>query len=309
MIELRIRRAVCLAAAALSLSACAQNRVAPVANTATVTYSPSDRDCMARAMYFESHRTGDQGMLAVGTVVMNRLASGKYGSSVCDVVGQKNQFAPGVMTRQMEGAAAETARRNADAVLSGKRHAGVKTAMHFHTAGLRFRYPNMHYVLVAGGNAFYEKRDGAAAHRDNARTRALALAYARINPAGEAKEIQVASLDAPAARPEIAAAPAPVAQRSAPQEHALGYAREEASPAAAAVAATRRAVAHEQPQRTPVERPAQVAKRVIEPEKATPALASAIPTPAAAPAEPREEAVTASPEASANVAAAFAAFQ
>lgn len=312
MIELRIRRAACLAAAALSLSACAQNRVATVAQTSTVTYAASDRDCMARAMYFESHRTGDQGMLAVGTVVMNRLASGKYGSSVCEVVGQKNQFAPGVMTRKMEGAAAETAGRNADAVLSGKRHAGVKTAMHFHTAGLRFRYPNMHYVLVAGGNAFYEKRDGAAAHRDNARTKALALAYARINPAGAAKEIQVASLDAPAARPEIvAAAPAPVAEKSAPQEHALGYAREEASPAAAAVAATRRAAephqtARREPQPAPVERATHVAKRVIEPEKAAPALASAVPTPAAS---PREETDTASPEAAANVAAAFAAFQ
>jgi len=30
--------------------------------------------------------------------------------------------------------------------------------MFFHTAGLRFPYKNMHYVLQAGGNAFYEKR-------------------------------------------------------------------------------------------------------------------------------------------------------
>ena len=28
----------------------------------------------------------------------------------------------------------------------------------FHMAGLRFSYANMHYVTVAGGNAFYEKR-------------------------------------------------------------------------------------------------------------------------------------------------------
>ena len=30
--------------------------------------------------------------------------------------------------------------------------------MFFHRAGLTFPYKNMHYVLVAGGNAFYEKR-------------------------------------------------------------------------------------------------------------------------------------------------------
>jgi hypothetical protein len=31
--------------------------------------------------------------------------------------------------------------------------------MFFHTDGLRFPYDNMHYVTVAGGNKFYEKRD------------------------------------------------------------------------------------------------------------------------------------------------------
>ncbi|MFL1877012.1 cell wall hydrolase, partial [Hansschlegelia beijingensis] len=47
----------------------------------------SERECLARAMYFESNRSSDAGMLAVGTVVMNRLKSGKYGSTICQVVG------------------------------------------------------------------------------------------------------------------------------------------------------------------------------------------------------------------------------
>ncbi len=46
----------------------------------------------------------------------------------------------------------------ADAILSGKRHPKVGKAMHFHQAGLKFHYGNMHYVLNAGGNSFYEKR-------------------------------------------------------------------------------------------------------------------------------------------------------
>lgn len=33
--------------------------------------------------------------------------------------------------------------------------------MFFHTAGHRFGYDNMHYVLVAGGNAFTKKRKSA----------------------------------------------------------------------------------------------------------------------------------------------------
>src|SRR5262245_51029288 len=61
----------------------------------------SDRQCLARAMYFESVRSSEDGMLAVGTVVMNRRESGKYPKTVCGVVGQKNQFAPGVLSRPM----------------------------------------------------------------------------------------------------------------------------------------------------------------------------------------------------------------
>jgi len=118
----------------------------------------SERECLARAMYFESNRSSDAGMLAVGTVVMNRLKSGRYGSTICQVVGAKNQFAPGVLTRPMTDRGAPRARRVADAVLAGRRHPGVQKAQFFHTAGYKFPYKNMRYVLVAGGNAFYDKQ-------------------------------------------------------------------------------------------------------------------------------------------------------
>jgi len=96
--------------------------------------------------------------MAVGTVVMNRLASGSYPDTICGVVGQKNQFAPGVLTRKMNSKAMPDVQATADAVLKGKRHPSLKNSMFFHTAGLKFPYRNMHYVLVAGGNSFYEKR-------------------------------------------------------------------------------------------------------------------------------------------------------
>jgi spore germination cell wall hydrolase CwlJ-like protein len=118
----------------------------------------SDKECLMRAMYFESNRSSDDGMLAVGTVVMNRLNDPRYPKSVCGVVGQKNQFASGVLTRKMTDSGALLASQMADQVLRGARHPGVRNAQHFHTAGLRFPYNNMHYVLMAGGNEFYEKR-------------------------------------------------------------------------------------------------------------------------------------------------------
>jgi spore germination cell wall hydrolase CwlJ-like protein len=117
----------------------------------------SEKECLMRAMYFESNRSSTEGMLAVGTVVMNRKADSRYPKTVCGVVGQKNQFAQGVLTRRMTDSGAVLASQMADQVMRGARHPGVRNAQHFHTAGLRFPYNNMHYVLEAGGNEFYEK--------------------------------------------------------------------------------------------------------------------------------------------------------
>jgi hypothetical protein len=115
------------------------------------------RNCLMRAMYFESNRSSREGQLAVGTVVMHRLASGKYARSVCGVVGQRGQFAPGVMSRRLQGDTSDLAKL-ADSILRGKRHPRLsKNVMFFHQAGLRFPYRNMRYVLVAGGNTFYYK--------------------------------------------------------------------------------------------------------------------------------------------------------
>lgn len=121
-------------------------------------YTDKDKNCLERAMFFESNRSSRDGMVAVGTVVMNRLKSGEHGDTICAVVGEKRQFAPGVMTRRMNSKAMPDVEEAAVAVLKGERSSKLKNAMHFHTAGLKFPYKNMHYVLVAGGNAFYEKR-------------------------------------------------------------------------------------------------------------------------------------------------------
>ena len=126
--------------------------------TTRTSHSLKDKECLQRAMFFESNRSSRDGMIAVGTVVMNRLRSGQHGSTICQVVGEPGQFAPGVLTRPMNSRALPDVEEAADAVLRGERKAKLKNTMYFHTAGLRFPYKNMHYTMVAGGNAFYEKR-------------------------------------------------------------------------------------------------------------------------------------------------------
>lgn len=173
--------------------------------------SKRERDCMARAMYFESNRSSDEGMLAVGTVVMNRLESGKYPDMICGVVGQKNQFAPGVLSKPMqEGRSRDRAERMAAEVLAGKRHRGVGKAMFFHTAGHNFPYRNMHYQVIAGGNAFYEKRTATAGRRNTTQMEVAQAARAPrpgwgSRPVAPPAPVQIAAVDPPPRPPSMAA--------------------------------------------------------------------------------------------------------
>ncbi|EJF98882.1 hypothetical protein MEI_00049 [Bartonella vinsonii subsp. arupensis Pm136co] len=154
--------------------------------TKTAVYPLTERQCLMRVMYFESNRTSREGMIAVGTVVMNRVNSSAYPKTICGVVGQYKQFAPGVLTRPMtEPASVARVKEAADAVLRGERDKKLKNAKFFHTAGLSFPYKNMHYVRVAGGNAFYEKRsrDGSLQVPTNDRPYDIAYAFAQEHSA------------------------------------------------------------------------------------------------------------------------------
>lgn len=151
--EVRMKLVFLAIAAVFGVSACARDTES-VGQAATA----ADINCMARAMYFESIRSSRDGMIAVGSVVMNRVESDQFPNTVCAVVSQKNQFAPGLMTKKMTGQAKVLAERSAAAVLAGERHPNVGNAMFFHAVWYDANYNNMHYVLTAGGNAFYEKR-------------------------------------------------------------------------------------------------------------------------------------------------------
>lgn len=118
-------------------------------------------ECLARAMYFESNRTSRDGMIAVGSVVMNRVDAGAFPNTICDVVSQKNQFAPGVMSKAMNLETAPLIMGAAQAVYRGERHPRITSAKFFHAAWYKANFNNMHYVATTGGNAFYEKRKPA----------------------------------------------------------------------------------------------------------------------------------------------------
>lgn len=183
-------RLACVLVAVAVLSSCSKGTGA-LDGISVASLAPSvrgnargEKECMTRVMFFESLRSSREGMIAVGTVVMNRVEADEYPDTVCAVVGQKNQFAPGVLTREMNSRALPDVREAAEAVLGGERHPKVRNAKFFHQAGLTFPYTNMHYVLEAGGNAFYEKRSRRG-------SRPTGLAYA--GPAGRPGNALVAA--------------------------------------------------------------------------------------------------------------------
>lgn len=124
----------------------------------TYNYTREDRECLKRAMYSESAKSDSDGYLAVGTVVANRLTSPAWPKTICGVVGQRLQFAPGVMRAKIASQAEPKLDAAADAILRGDRHPGVRDAMYFHAQAFHAHYDNIKYVALAGGNAFYEKR-------------------------------------------------------------------------------------------------------------------------------------------------------
>src|SRR3546814_13831984 len=49
-------------------------------------------NCLAGAIYFESKGEPLSGQLAVANVIMNRVESGRFPSTICGVVTQRDQF-------------------------------------------------------------------------------------------------------------------------------------------------------------------------------------------------------------------------
>jgi spore germination cell wall hydrolase CwlJ-like protein len=238
------------AALAIGLACTAQ---AQARKQHTAPKPKSDRECLARAMYFESARTEEDGMLAVGTVVANRLESGRYGDTVCEVVAAPAQFAPGVLSRKMaEPRPAELAIRVAEAVLAGARHPVAEDAKFFHTANVPFRKGDKRYVLVSGGNAFYKWNRTDQPEIREANAKSLDEAFAKAPEAEAVGERTVAIALNPAetppaeqpAAPVVAAAPSIAPTLAAPAA-ALAFAetsRAASTPEAQAALATVAAV-------------------------------------------------------------------
>ncbi len=130
-----------------------------------------EQRCLAEAVYFEARSEPEEGQAAVAQVILNRVRSGLYPSSICGVVYQNRhrhlacQFTfacEGKSLRITDRESWATARRVADAVLDGRTYlADVGASTHYHADYVRPRWSRkLKKMDVIGRHIFYQLRPG-----------------------------------------------------------------------------------------------------------------------------------------------------
>jgi spore germination cell wall hydrolase CwlJ-like protein len=130
-----------------------------------------EKKCLAEAIYFEARSEPEEGQAAVAQVVLNRVSSGLYPSSVCGVVYQNRhrwhacQFSfacEGKSLRINDQDSWVGARRIADEVMDGKTYlADVGGSTHYHANYVRPRWAKrLKRMDVIGHHIFYTLRPG-----------------------------------------------------------------------------------------------------------------------------------------------------
>jgi len=128
-----------------------------------------EKRCLAQAIYFEARGEPEAGQAAVAQVVLNRLTSGLYASSICGVVFQNRshykacQFSFACEGRSLRVNDTESwaqAERIADAALEGRGWlAAVGGSTHYHANYVRPRWARtLKKMDVIGRHIFYRLR-------------------------------------------------------------------------------------------------------------------------------------------------------
>lgn len=121
---------------------------------------------MTEAIYFEARGEDFHGKLAVATVIMERLYSGKWGESVCEVVNSPHQFSyfwDGKAEVMDDPKALKESEEVASCVVSNNcSHAALQGVWYYYACkgrwGIKPPYWTKHYTYVAtvGNHCYYK---------------------------------------------------------------------------------------------------------------------------------------------------------
>jgi N-acetylmuramoyl-L-alanine amidase len=114
-------------------------------------------ECMARAVYREAANQALSGQLAVAQVILNRVKSGAYPSSVCGVVDQPGQFSRGPVSPLMASAKPWSAAVAIALIAQEQRFPQIAPgALFFHAASMRPAWSGeRERVAQIGDHIFY----------------------------------------------------------------------------------------------------------------------------------------------------------
>ncbi|MGI9327907.1 MAG: cell wall hydrolase [Pseudomonadales bacterium] len=131
----------------------------------TAQWNKEEQQCLALSMYWEAKAEGNAGMLAVGHVILNRVAHERFPSAPCAVVFQGGEKPPcqfswycdGKSDRPTEPHNWATARLLAAELLQGKHKDSTGSALFFHGKGMKnpWRIPRTRTVTI-GNHVFYK---------------------------------------------------------------------------------------------------------------------------------------------------------
>jgi spore germination cell wall hydrolase CwlJ-like protein len=133
--------------------------------------SEKELNCMATAIYFEARGEAYRGQVAVGQVVLNRVAHRLYPETICSVVYQNKskrnacQFSfacDGIPERVTEAKAWAQAEEIAKGIISGELYLPeVGYSTHYHATYVRPQWaPRMTKVTKIGQHVFYQFKRG-----------------------------------------------------------------------------------------------------------------------------------------------------
>ena len=118
-------------------------------------YNQEDLFWLSRLIYAESGNQPLEGQMAVGNVVMNRVASPVYPNTVLGVIAQKNQFSTyksGALANRTPNQSSVIA---AKLVLDGGEVSETDGALYFDSSSSSWASRNREFAAVLGGHKFY----------------------------------------------------------------------------------------------------------------------------------------------------------
>ncbi|MDO5633103.1 MAG: cell wall hydrolase [Paracoccus sp. (in: a-proteobacteria)] len=130
--------------------------------TAANAVNQSELSCMAEALYFEARGEGVHGQAAVAEVILNRVDSRRFPSTVCGVVNQRAQFSytiggkPRIRNQAAYNRAVDIARR----ALSGHPRKLTGGATYFHTTAVRPNWSHRFTRTTRIGNHIFYRQGG-----------------------------------------------------------------------------------------------------------------------------------------------------